>query len=129
MTIIEQLKQKARALKKELTVLYYAYQKPETGWFPKLLILIALGYALSPFDLIPDFIPVLGYLDDLLLVPFLIALSIRFIPEEILAKCRKEAEEQPLRLKKNWIAGMLFVAIWVAAIVFAAKIVWMMLLK
>ncbi len=127
MRFAKRLKAKAKALKKELTVLYYAYRKPETGLLPKLLILAALGYALSPFDLIPDFIPVLGHLDDLIVVPFLITLSIKFIPEEILAVCRKEAEERPLSLKKNWITGLVFLAIWMILLIFLVKIIWKIL--
>lgn len=124
MKLIDDLKARGNAVKKDLTALYYAYQKPGTGWFPKLLILIALGYALSPFDLIPDFIPILGYLDDLLVVPFLIGLSIRFIPEDIFSQCRKEAEEKHLKLGKNWVTGIIFITLWVALIVFLAKSLW-----
>ncbi len=125
----DQLKLRAKALKKDLTVLYYAYQKPETGFLPKLLSFLALGYALSPFDLIPDFIPVVGHLDDLIIVPFLIALSIKFIPPEILEACRKEAEEKPLSLGKNWITGLIFVAIWAILLFYLGKIIWELISK
>lgn len=108
------LKKKARALKRELTVLYYAYRHPGTGVLPKVLILVTLGYSLSPIDLIPDFIPVLGYLDDLLIVPLLIALSIRLIPGEVLKECRQKALSQPLRLKKNWFFAAVFIVVWAA---------------
>lgn len=107
-----------------MVVLYYAYRKPETGLLPKFLILLALGYALSPFDLIPDFIPIVGHLDDLIIVPFLIALSIKFIPPEILEACRKEAEEKPLSLRKNWVTGLIFVAVWVIVLIYLGKVVW-----
>lgn len=80
---------------------------------PKIIIIFTLGYALSPIDLIPDFIPILGYLDDLLIIPVLISLSIKFIPYEIMEESRKKAEEEPLTLKKNWFFAAIFAAIWI----------------
>jgi len=114
---IDSLKDKARKLKTEITTLYYVYQDPKLGLLPKIIILFTLGYALSPIDLIPDFIPVLGYLDDLVIVPALISLSIKLIPEEILASAREKAIKEPLKLKKNnWFFALLFISIWVVLI-------------
>jgi len=113
MKFIDKLKIKARNIKKNLTALYYAYNNPDVNILPKILILITLGYALSPIDLIPDFIPVLGYLDDLVIVPALIALSIKLIPKEIMEQSRIKAENEPLKLKKNWFTALIFVLIWV----------------
>lgn len=114
---IDYLKDKARKLKTEITTLYYAYQDPKLDLLPKIIILFTLGYALSPIDLIPDFIPVLGYLDDLVIVPALISLSIKLIPKEIFASAREKAIKEPLKLKKNnWLFALLFISIWVVLI-------------
>jgi uncharacterized membrane protein YkvA (DUF1232 family) len=112
MKILKSLKARAKNLKKEIIAVYYAYQSPKVSLLPKIFILAALGYALSPIDLIPDFIPVLGYLDDLIIIPALIHLSIRFIPAEIMAEAREKAKNQPLQLKKNWGCALLFIFIW-----------------
>jgi uncharacterized membrane protein YkvA (DUF1232 family) len=116
--IIENLKAKVKSLKKEITALYYVYQNPKVTFLPKLIIIFALGYALSPIDLIPDFIPILGYLDDLLIVPALISLSIKLIPKEIMEEARQKAENEPLRLKNNWIFALIFILIWIALLTF-----------
>ncbi|MBU0463762.1 MAG: DUF1232 domain-containing protein [Proteobacteria bacterium] len=84
---------------------------------PKIIILFTLGYALSPIDLIPDFIPIFGYLDDLLILPVLITLSIKLIPHEIMEESRKKAENQPLQLKKNWFFAIVFVLIWITLLI------------
>ena len=113
MKIFEDLKAKAKALKKEITAIYYAYQNPNTAIITKIIIILTLGYALSPIDLIPDFIPILGYLDDLIIIPALISLSIKLIPKEIIEESRKKAENEPLNLNKNWFFAIIFVIIWV----------------
>ncbi len=113
MKILESLKTKAKIIKKEITVIYYAYQHPELSILPKILIIFTIGYALSPIDLIPDFIPVLGYLDDLIILPILITLSIKLIPQEIMTESRIKAENEPLKLKNNWLFGILFILIWI----------------
>jgi uncharacterized membrane protein YkvA (DUF1232 family) len=92
--LIKKLKAKVRIIKIESYALAYAYQHEQTPWYAKLSIIITLGYLLSPIDLIPDFIPVLGYVDDLILVPLLILLSIKLIPKDILEECREKAQEQ-----------------------------------
>jgi len=114
--ILEKLNIKVKKLKKEIIALYYAYKHPKTPVLPKLIIWFTLGYALSPFDLIPDFIPILGYLDDFLILPVLITLSIKLIPHEIMEESRKKAENQPLQLNKNWFFAILFIIIWIAAV-------------
>lgn len=114
MEILEALKDKSKRLKKELKVIYIAYRKQEVPWYVKALAAIVIGYALSPIDLIPDFIPVLGYLDDLLLIPLGIYLVIKLIPEEVLKQCREEAEEAFRRGKpKNWIAAGVIILLWI----------------
>ncbi|HEX5035111.1 MAG TPA: DUF1232 domain-containing protein, partial [bacterium] len=91
MAWMESWKNKARALKANIHALYLAYRDPRVPWYAKLLILCVVGYALSPIDLIPDFIPILGYLDDLLLLPLGVLLSIKLIPPTVWAECRQKA--------------------------------------
>jgi uncharacterized membrane protein YkvA (DUF1232 family) len=117
MKLLTKLKVTAKQLKQELTALYYAYRYPEVGAASKIVIAVTLGYALSPIDLIPDFIPVLGYLDDFIILPVLIALAIRLIPQGIMAESRIRARNEPLRLKRNWLIGGIFIAIWVILLV------------
>lgn len=115
MPLLDALKARAAALKAELVVLYYAYRNPDMPLAPKLLILLTLGYALSPIDLIPDFIPVLGYLDDLLLVPALIRLSVRLIPASVMEAARAEAASKPVSFSKNWGFAVFVLLLWAAA--------------
>ena len=84
-------KARARALKRDTYALYLACRDPRVPWYAKALAAAVVAYALSPIDLIPDFIPVLGYLDDLLLVPLGLALALRLIPAPVMAECRREA--------------------------------------
>ena len=103
----------ARLLKRETFTLYLVCRHPRVPWYAKFLAFIVVGYALSPIDLIPDFIPVLGYLDDLVLIPLGLMLVIRMIPAEVLAECRLKSEEiagRPTRVGK--IAAVVIVAIW-----------------
>ncbi len=123
MRVLEKLKSRALRLKKEIAAIYYAYRDPGTPLLPKIIIALTLGYALSPIDLVPDFIPVLGYLDDLIIIPALIALSIKLIPEEIMEESRRKAEYESLRLRRNWIFAIIFILIWISLIaVMAASI-------
>ena len=107
----ESLRAKVRTIKVESYTLAYVYQHKETPWYAKLMIIVTLGYLLSPIDLIPDCIPVLGYLDDLIIVPVLIILSMRLTPSRILNECRKRALEQAAsktkRKKDAWLVATL----------------------
>lgn len=87
------LKEKARQLEEQLSAVFIAYRRPDTPRMAKLAAAITVCYALSPIDLIPDFIPVLGYLDDLIVLPLLIAWSIRLIPPQIMQECREQARD------------------------------------
>lgn len=114
-----QIKAKARALKKEVKALYLAYKHPDVPWYAKALIILVVGYALSPIDLIPDFIPVLGYLDDLILIPLGVSVAIKMIPVNIMEECRQESENLFKDGKpKNWIAGTIIILIWTLVISF-----------
>ncbi|MCH4886959.1 DUF1232 domain-containing protein [Acidaminobacter sp. JC074] len=113
--MLDRLKQWAKALKNEITALFYVSKEgPSLG--VKILIGITLAYALSPIDLIPDFIPVLGYLDDLIILPVLIYLSIRLIPKDLMDKARVKAQYQPIKLKKNWLMAVLIIVFWLLII-------------
>jgi len=92
--MLKVLRQKAEDLKKETCALYLAYQDPRVPWYAKAVAVATVAYAVSPIDLIPDFIPVIGCLDDLVLVPFGIALSMRLIPPGIMEECRHKAYQK-----------------------------------
>jgi uncharacterized membrane protein YkvA (DUF1232 family) len=93
MTLLAKLKQHAVHLKAETFALYLAARDSRTPWYAKLLVAGVVAYAVSPIDLIPDFVPVLGYLDDLILIPAGIALAIRLVPDSVLADCRAQARK------------------------------------
>lgn len=117
------LKDRARKLKTEIPALFLALKDKETPLLAKILAGITVGYALSPIDLIPDFIPVLGYLDDLILLPALAALTIRLIPAEVMERCRREAEGMWQNGKpKQWYYAIPIVLFWliIAAVVVKA---------
>jgi uncharacterized membrane protein YkvA (DUF1232 family) len=90
---VSRLKQRARALKIELHAFWLAFRHPRTPWYAKALLVLVLAYAANPFDLIPDFIPLLGMLDDLVIISLGIALAVRLIPDDVVAECRKKARE------------------------------------
>ena len=109
------LKDRAKQLKTDIPAVFLALKRRETPWGAKVLAALTIGYALSPIDLIPDFIPVLGYLDDLILLPALVALTIRLIPAEVLASCRAEAEGIWKDGKpKRWYYAIPIVLFWLA---------------
>ncbi|HEV8369466.1 MAG TPA: YkvA family protein [Pyrinomonadaceae bacterium] len=113
MNNVERWKQRARGLKKETYVLYLAVRDPRMPWYAKLLAICVVGYAFSPIDLIPDFVPVLGYLDDLVLVPLGIALVLKMIPKEVMAECREKAQAVMAQGKPtNWVAAGVIIAVW-----------------
>jgi uncharacterized membrane protein YkvA (DUF1232 family) len=120
---IETWKRRARQLKLETYAVYLAYRDPRVPWYARLLGACVVAYAFSPIDLIPDPIPVLGYLDDLILVPLGIALVLKMIPAPVLAECREKAQAAMNDGKPtNWAAAAVIVAIWLllaaAAVVF-----------
>lgn len=91
--MLEKLKQRARQIKSETFALYLAARDPRTPWYAKLLVAGIVAYAFSPIDLIPDFVPVLGYLDDLIILPLGITLAIKMVPNSVLAECRTRAQD------------------------------------
>ena len=111
--MIEELKQRARQLKIETYALYLAARHPATPWYAKLLVAAVVAYALSPIDLIPYFVPVLGHLDDLLLVPLGIALALKLIPSAVMAECRQRAQEANSKPVSR-TAAVVIVVIWLS---------------
>ena len=113
MKIITGWRQRAKQLKTETYALYLAYRDPRTPWYAKLLVMAIVAYALSPMDLIPDFIPVLGYLDDLIILPAAITLALKLIPAAILAEHRAQARLLIAQAKStNWLGGLIVIVIW-----------------
>jgi uncharacterized membrane protein YkvA (DUF1232 family) len=116
MAFLAALKQHARHLKTEAFALYLAARDPRTPWYARLLVAGIVAYAFSPIDLIPDFVPILGYLDDLILIPVGIALAIKLIPHSVLAECRARAQETLQNGKPvSRMAGAVIVVIWLIA--------------
>jgi len=111
--LLEDLKKRVRHLKGETYALYLAARHPATPWYTKVLVAGVVAYALSPIDLIPDFVPVLGYLDDLILVPLGIAVAIRMIPPAVLAECRARAQASMTDGKPvSRMAAVVIIGIW-----------------
>uniref|UniRef100_UPI00403FB50E YkvA family protein n=1 Tax=Paenibacillus sp. FSL R7-0216 TaxID=2921677 RepID=UPI00403FB50E len=123
--MIQKIRTWARKLKKKIFLLYFAYQDRRTPWYAKIFAVCVVAYAFSPIDLIPDFIPVLGYLDDVILIPLGIAIALRMIPESVIREYEAIAEE---RLKKgkprNWFAGSLILLVWIVAIIWMICLVY-----
>ncbi len=115
-------KQQAKRLKGEVLAVYLACRDPRVPWYAKVLAICVVGYALSPLDLIPDPVPILGYLDDLIIVPLGIALVLRMIPPEVLIDCREKAKEIQER-PRNWVAASVIVAIWIITALAVAVVV------
>jgi len=123
MVVLEKLKQRARHLKAETFALYLAARDPRTPWYAKLLVAGIVAYAFSPIDLIPDFVPVLGYLDDLILIPLSITLAIKLVPHSVLTECRAQAQETIKNGKPvSRVAGAVIVVVWL--VLAALCIVW-----
>lgn len=119
---LRSLRDRARALKRDTYALYLAARHPRTPWYAKVLAATVVAYALSPFDLIPDFIPVIGYLDDLVIVPLGIAAVLRLVPADVLAECREQAQRRMQR-PVSWIGAAFMIAVWLLAATWLALVV------
>ncbi len=120
------LKAWARRIKRDAMTLWFARQHPDTPWYAQALGAFVLAYALSPIDLIPDFIPVLGLLDDAVLLPALIWLTVRLIPEHVLATARQQAEDwmaAEAARPRSWVGATVIVLLWVAGL---GLLVWLL---
>lgn len=117
MGYVETWKSRARALKRETYALYLACRDPRTPWYAKALALCVLAYAISPIDLIPDAIPIIGHVDDFILVPLGVLLVSRLIPLPVLAECRTRAAESfAMTSRGRWIAAALIIGLWLIVI-------------
>ena len=116
------LKQRAKLLKKDMPAIFLALRHRDTPLAAKILAAITVAYALSPVDLVPDFIPVLGYLDDVILLPALIAIIIRLIPPDVMEECRRESENMWENGKpKKWYYAIPIVVFWIIIILLIIK--------
>ena len=126
--LVESWKQRARQLKAETYTLYLAYRDPRTPWYARVVAAVVVGYAFSPIDLIPDFIPVLGYLDDLVLVPLGIWFALKLIPPAVMAESRAKAAEAMAEGKPvNRAAAVVIVAIWLLLAALGIVLGWRLL--
>ena len=120
--IFEKIKTRVKELKYNLAALYLAYKRKDTPIYAKIMIIITIGYALSPIDLIPDFIPLLGYLDDIVIVPFFIFISLKLIPKEIMEECKEQAKDLWKDGKpKKWYYGIPIILIWLLIVFIIIK--------
>ncbi|HEA30852.1 MAG TPA: DUF1232 domain-containing protein [Leeuwenhoekiella sp.] len=110
---MKKLKVWAKKLKQQLVMLHLAYKDKRTPWYAKVLIFVIIAYALSPVDLIPDFIPIIGYLDDLILLPIGIYFAVRLIPEKVKAECSTKAKDYKWNKKNNWLIEGIIIFFWV----------------
>jgi len=119
------LKERAKKLKTDIPAVFIAMKKEETPVGAKIIAGLTVAYALSPIDLIPDFIPVLGYIDDIILLPALVALTIRMIPSDVFDACRKEAEGLwSAGTPKKWYYALPIVLVWLLIVFLVVKAIW-----
>lgn len=117
------IKERAKELKSKIPVVLLSLKDSRTPWYAKILAALTISYALSPIDLIPDFIPVLGYLDDVILLPLLIGLTIKFIPEDVIERNRLKAEGMWVNGKpKKWYYAIPVILFWIIIILLIIKI-------
>jgi uncharacterized membrane protein YkvA (DUF1232 family) len=121
--MFEKLRSRARALKNEAYAIYLAAKDPRTPWYAKALIYIVVAHTFSPVDLIPDFIPILGYLDDLIITPLGIALAIRLIPPEVLEEARLTVTTHGVERRVIYVGAGIIIIIWILAIIWGATII------
>lgn len=113
----DRLKNRTDELKIQTFALYLAYRDPRTPWYAKAWVALVVAYAVSPIDLIPDFIPVLGYLDDLFIVPAGIALAIKLVPLEVMEEAREKARQVTgLRSRGRWIVAGIIILVWLVVL-------------
>lgn len=118
------LKQRAKELKRDIPAVFLALKHKDTPVPAKIIAALTVCYALSPIDLIPDFVPVLGYIDDVILLPALIALIIKLIPNDIFEQCRAESENMWTDGKpKKWYYALPIVLFWAAVVLIIVKAV------
>ena len=125
--MFETIKARALVLRRDIVALYLAAQDPRTPWYARVLVLCIVAYALSPIDLIPDFVPVLGLVDDLLLLPLGIYIAIKITPAPVLTDGRQKAAAMDYKLPKSRIAAAVIISIWTAAVAALVFCLWQIL--
>jgi uncharacterized membrane protein YkvA (DUF1232 family) len=113
--MLDQLKSRARQLKREAFAIYIAARDPRTPWYVKGLIFFVVAHTFSPIDLIPDFIPILGYLDDLIITPGGIWLAVRLIPPEVMEEARAAAATRGMDARVGKIGAVVIISVWIVA--------------
>ena len=113
--MIDQLKSWARTIKRDIAVLWLAARHPAVPWLAKTVAAATVAYALSPIDLIPDFVPVLGYLDDLIITPGGIWLAVRLIPPEVMAEARATAATRGVDARLGKVGALIIISVWILA--------------
>lgn len=128
--MIDKIKTWAKQLKRKVFVLYFAYKDNRTPWYVKAFAICVVAYAFSPIDLIPDFIPILGYLDDVILVPLGVALALKMIPNAVIQECTVKAEDRLKNGKpQNWLVGSLIILVWIVAFLWISFVAYRHLLN
>ena len=122
-------KEKASQLKTEIYTLYWCLREERVPWYVKVFLVVIVAYALSPIDLIPDFIPVLGYIDDLIILPAGIYLTIKMIPREVLEECRQKAKSEPIAGKSRWIAAAVIILVWMLVLYLIVRLIWVFIVE
>lgn len=115
--MVERLRSRARALKRETLTIYLAAKDLRTPWYAKAIALVTVAYAVSPVDLIPDFIPILGYLDDILIVPAGIMLALHWIPAEVLAEAREQADGFSVERGVGFVGAGIIILVWIVILI------------
>jgi uncharacterized membrane protein YkvA (DUF1232 family) len=116
---LDALKARARRLKVEVVAVYLAARHPDTPWYARLALAAIVAYALSPIDLIPDFLPVIGLLDELILLPAAIALALKMVPSRVMDECRSRAAQQRPSTWAGRVGAAIIVLLWLGALVLA----------
>ncbi|MDV7706656.1 YkvA family protein [Acinetobacter pittii] len=122
MSWLQSIKEWAKRLKKQIIMLWFASKHPQMPWLPKIIAVVAVAYAFSPIDLIPDFIPILGFIDDAIILPMLIWLAVSFTPQQVIFDAEQQAEEwldEHEKRPKNYLVAVLIILIWLTLAVMA----------
>ncbi|MCJ9514222.1 YkvA family protein [Acinetobacter baumannii] len=122
MSWVQSIKEWAKRLKKQIIMLWFASRHPQMPWLPKIIAVVTVAYAFSPIDLIPDFIPILGFIDDAVILPILIWLAVRFTPQQVIFDAEQQAKEwldEHEKRPKNYLVAVLIILIWLTLAVMA----------
>jgi len=125
--MLSAIRQWARRIKQDAVMLWFAYKDPRTPWLPKIICMLAVAYALSPIDLIPDFIPVLGFIDDAILLPVMIWFAVRLLPAKVVTTCRQQAQvwmENNDRKPVNRWGVLLVLLVWMGIALWLLNWLW-----